>query len=206
MVITGNTNNAMKTNDLLTITTAAVATAALTVATFGGSPLEAGGDAATPALKIAIPMLVSHGVTMTLTAPGGRVWKAGEQPAFELKAVNGAGQAATVCVSVTMNSTSLASMMSRVPRAPAVLWQEQCTLTLKAGETQVFTLAAHTNLPPNCMISVLLGEVDPTLAKKGVTTSFASFGPGAALPLISALNFSTLTNPPGAPAGAPFRL
>jgi hypothetical protein len=96
----------MKTKDILTITTVALGTATLTVAAFWAGPIEAGGDADAASAKIAKPQLVSHGVEMTLAATGGRVFKAGDQPEFELTALNTTNQPASVSVCVTMTASS----------------------------------------------------------------------------------------------------
>jgi hypothetical protein len=63
----------MKTKDLLTITSVAVGTAALTVAAFWAGPIGAGGDGDEPN-KVPQPRLVSHGAELTLTAKDGRVF------------------------------------------------------------------------------------------------------------------------------------
>lgn len=186
----------MNTKDLLTISTAAIATAALTVATLGGGSTEAGGDAAAPAAKITAPSLVTHGVTLTLNAKDNRVFKTGEQPEFELKAMNGT-QPATVHVALELNSTTMASLASRVMRSPNILWHDEMTLSLKPNETKVMALAAKTNLPPNCFISVVLREAGTNEER---ATLESSLNPNAVaisrarLPAIVALNFSTLTN------------
>ena len=59
----------MKTKDILTITTAALGTATLTVAAFWAGPTDAGHDADAPPAKIAKPRLISHGVEMALAPP-----------------------------------------------------------------------------------------------------------------------------------------
>jgi hypothetical protein len=148
----------MKTKDILTIMTVAFGTATLTVAAFWAGSLDAGSDADAPSAKIAKPQLVSHGVELTLALAGGRVFKAGEQPEFELTALNTTNQPASVSVCVTMTSSSPADALSRVIRMPAVLWQQEQIVTLQPKETKVLALCAGTNLPPNSVISVSLRE------------------------------------------------
>ena len=168
----------MKTKDILTITTVALGTATLTVAAFWAGPIEAGNDANAPPAKLAKSRLVLHGVEMTLAPAGGRVFKAGDQPEFELTALNTTDQAASASVCVTMTASSPADALSRVIRLPMVLWQQEQVVTLQPKETKVLALCASTNLPPNSVIAVSLR--DP--AQKA-----APFTPS-----IVALSFSTV--------------
>ena len=106
----------MKTKDILTIATAALGTATLTVAAFWAGPIDAGNDADAPPAKIAKSRLVSRGVEMALAPAGGRTFKAGDQPEFELTALNTTNQPASVSVCVTM--TSSVTGRRAVPRDP----------------------------------------------------------------------------------------
>jgi len=168
----------MKTKDILTIVTVALGTATLTVAAFWAGPSEAGGDADAPPSKLDQARFLSHGVALTLAPAGGRVFKAGDQPEFELTALNTTPQPASASVCVTLTASSPADRFSRVARVPAALWQQEQVVTLQPKETKVLTLRAGRKLPPNSMISVSLHEPD----QKGApfTTS------------IVALSFSTL--------------
>jgi hypothetical protein len=168
----------MKIKDILTITTVALGTATLTVAAFWAGSIEAGSDADAPPAKIAKPQFVSHGVELTLAPAGGRGFQAGDQPEFELTALNTTNQPASASVCVTMTSSSPADALSRVIRLPKVLWQQEQVITLQPNETKVLALCASTNLPPNSVISVSLHEQD----QKAVP-----FAPG-----IVALSFSTV--------------
>ena len=168
----------MKTKELVMIATAAFGTATLTVVMFWTSPIDAGNDADTPPPKIAKSLLVSHGIELALAPSGGRAFKAGDQPEFELTAVNTTQQPASASVWVTMTSSSPADMISRVGPRPKVLWQRQQIVTLPPNETKALTLGASTNLPANSVISISLGEQDPKTAP---------FAPG-----IEALGFSTV--------------
>ena len=122
----------MKTKDILTITTVALGTATLTVAAFWAGPIDAGSDADAPPAKIAKSRLVSHGVELTLASAGGRAFKAGDQPEFELTALNTTNQPASVSVCVTMTASSPTDALSRVIRLPSVLWQQEQVVTLQA--------------------------------------------------------------------------
>ena len=168
----------MKTKDILTITTVALGTATLTVAAFWASPIEAGNDADTPPAKIVKSRLVSHDVEMTIALAAGRIFKAGEQPEFELTALNTTNQPASMSVCVTMTASSPADALSRVIRLPQVLWQQEQIVTLQPKETKVFALHASTNLPPNSVITLSLRE--------------PSQKPAPLTPGIVALSFSTI--------------
>jgi hypothetical protein len=149
---------AMKTQDLLTITMVALGTATLTVATFLAHSLKAGGEGNPPATTIATPKLVADGIEMTLAPAGGREFKAGEQPAFELRAVNTLNKSCSVAVCVRMSSTGPESTLSRMPIMPRSLWQEERILTLGPNQTQAIQFSTRTNLPVNSMISISLSK------------------------------------------------
>jgi len=170
----------MKTKDALTIATAALGTATLTVAGFWAGSLDAGSEADTPPAKIGKARLVSHGVEFALAAAGGRTFKAGDQPEFELTAVNTADQPAKVNVGVSMTASAPANALSRTIVMPWTLWQRQEWVSLGPRETKVLTLCASTNLPPNKVITVSLREA----------------GEGAAPVLmgVTALTFSTVVS------------
>jgi hypothetical protein len=106
----------MKTKDLMTIVTVALATASLTVMTFWSGALNAGSNGDPPAAQIAKPKLVAHGIELTLAAADGRTLSGGDEPKFELTAVNPTDVAATALVGIAMTASSPADMLSRVPR------------------------------------------------------------------------------------------
>ena len=175
----------MKKNDLLTIATAAIATAALTVAIFGGGSTKAGNDSAAMGAPVVQPKLNIQGVELSLVAADSRVFHAGEQPAFELRAVNTNSQSADVGVCVTMTAASPVSVFSRVVRMPVALWTTNERLKLDARESKTFTLNALTNLPENSLITLRLS--DPILEADQRPSPFLQPG-------IVALSFSTVTN------------
>ena len=154
----------MKTKNLTTIVSVALATASLTVMTFWSGALNAGDDGDKPAAQIARPKLATHGIEMTLAAAQGRTFSAGEEPAFELTAINTTDETATTSVGIAMTASSPTDTMSRVPRMPASLWQQQHPLVLQAHETKVLNLAVPAKLPPNSMIAVTLQESAPAAA------------------------------------------
>jgi hypothetical protein len=171
----------MKTNDLLTIATAALGTAALTVAAFWAGPLDAGGDADAPTPMITKTRFIWHGVEFGLSPVGGRTFHAGDQPAFELTAHNTTQQATNSSVCVTLSASSPADANSRVERLPSVLWRQEQIVLLGPNETRVFALCASTNLPAKSVISVVLQEPGQRFP----------FTPGA----VVALSFSTTNTP-----------
>jgi len=183
----------MKTQDLMTIVTAAVATASLTVMTFWSGSLNAGDDADKPAAQIAKPKLLSHGVEMTLATPEGRSFSAGEEPAFELTAVNTTGEAATASVHIAMTASSPEDRMSRVMRLPSALWQHNQLVELQAHETKVLRIPVTAKLPANSMIAVSLQDSNPAPADSVSPASKPlQLRAGVAHTGIVALNFSTV--------------
>jgi len=172
----------MKKKDILTIATAALGTATLTVTAFWAGPLDAGHDAEAPAPLAAKTRLVAHGVEIGLAASGGRIFQAGEQPEFELTATNTTNQTANVSVCVTMTASSLADALSRTVRLPAVMWWQEQIVSLGPNETKTLTLATRTNLPAKSVISVSLHDLDqkaPTPLAAIVALSFATTTNGA---------------------------
>jgi hypothetical protein len=155
----------MKTKDLLTIATAALGTASLTVVTFWAGPIDAGNDVDAPPPKLAKSLLISHGVELALAPAGGRTFKAGEQPEFALTALNTTSQPANASVCVTMTATAPVNKLSRAIPIPAVLWRQEQIVSLQPNETKVYALCAHTNLPPMSVISLSLQDLDQKPAR-----------------------------------------
>ena len=160
----------MKMKDLLTIVTVALGTASLTVITFSSGTLNAGDEENKLAATIAKPKLVCHGIEMTLATPAGRTFAAGEEPTWELTAVNTTGETATASVQIAMTGSSPADMMSRVPRIPSALWQQNETIVMQPYETKAIIIPVSAKLPAKSMIGVTLREVDPA-AEKAVAAS-----------------------------------
>jgi len=173
----------------LTIATAALATATLTVA-FLASPRMSGTDANSLAVTIAKPKLVANGIEMTLAAANGREFKAGDQPAFELRAANTLNQPAEAAICVTLDASAPADTTSRMVRRTDVLWQEQLKLALGPNKTKVFALSVRTNLPANRLMMVILSPV----GQAGKATAAAEAGPASAAQVrpILAMVFSTV--------------
>ncbi len=172
----------------MTMTTAALGTATLTVAAFLAAPLDAGNDADAPLPKIAKARLVSRGVELSLAPAGGRVLQAGDQAEFDLTALNTTDEPASVTVDIAMTASSPMDALSRTIRLPSALWQAEQVVTLQPRETKVVMLSTRTNLPPNSIINVSLREPGPKLALEllGITAlSFSTVatnaGPAVAL-------------------------
>jgi len=172
----------MKTKDIVTIATAALGTATLTVTAFWAGPLDAGHDAEGPAPLAARTRLVARGVEVGLAPTGGRTFQAGDQPEFELTATNMTNQTASVSVCVTMTASSLADALSRTVRLPLVLWRQEQIVSLGPNEAKVLTLATRTNLPAKSVISVSLQDLEqkaPSPVAGIVMLSFATATNGA---------------------------
>jgi hypothetical protein len=182
----------MNTKDLTIISSVALATATLTVAAFLPNSLNANDDNVPK--QITQPKLVSHGVEFTLAAAEHQALKAGDEPAFELKAVNTTAEDIDASVLVSMTSTAPQSKFSRMVVLPAPLWQKTCPMTLKPKETKVIPLVTATKLPQNSTISVTLRAASPQ--KTGATVQpmpYAVQAPaGIPASAIVALSYSTL--------------
>jgi len=183
----------MKTNDLMTIATVALTTAVLTVINLWPANLEAGGNDTAPPFSIANPKLVAHGIEMTLATAHGRTYGAGDQPLLELTAANTTGNPATASVNVTLTASSPADAMSRVPRLPKALWQQNLPVTLEPNVTKTITLAVPEKLPAGSMIAFTLGEAKPNEATASQSSEAKPLLSRAGLPPggIVALRFST---------------
>jgi hypothetical protein len=188
----------MNTKDLVTITTVALGTATLTVATFLGNTIEAGNDANPPTPTIARPELVADGVRMTLAASTGCELKAGEAPSFDLQAVNTLDKSAEVRVRLTMTAVAPTSPLSRMIALPMELWHEDRAITLTPNETKTLTFHATTNLPVNKLFSVSMLAIDSTATPEANGNSGAPANPSArllanTLPGVVGFSFSTVT-------------
>src|SRR5512138_3175597 len=95
----------MKRNELWTAITVAMGTAALTITAFWPGSLDAGDDPAALAAKISKPKLVVAGVEFTLTPAEDRNFSAGEEPVFQLAALNTNPTEARATVRVAMSAT-----------------------------------------------------------------------------------------------------
>jgi hypothetical protein len=195
----------MKTKDLLTIGTTALGTAALTVV-FLATPPTSATDSNTTTTTIAQPKLSANGIEVTLSAAMDRKFNAGDQPEFELRAVNTLNEPAAAVICATMSSMTPVSPMSRVVAIPVMIWHQDIELALKPSETKVLTLGPKTNLPANKEISISLSQVSQAEGNPG-SASVALLGPRGAGGIV-ALRFSTVppkTSPgvAGAASGGP---
>jgi len=188
----------MKTKDILTITSAALGTAALTLVTFWPGPSDAGTEAQEAATRIAQPKLVCQDIELSLAHPGGQAIKAGDRPQFELTAVNTAKETRTAKVCATMSSSAPENRLSRTIQMPTELWHQEETLTLKAGETRVIPLAVTAGVPANSLVSVHLVDMVP--GAPAIPEVPREIGPTVhRMPYVHeivALNFSTMGETP----------
>jgi hypothetical protein len=177
----------MNTKDLLTIATAALGTASLTLVTFWAGPIDAGNDADVPPPKLAKSLLISRGVELALAPAGGPTFKAGDQPEFTLTALNTTSQPASASVCVTMTATAPVNKLSRAISLPLVLWRQEQIVSLQPNETKVYTLSAKTNLPPMSVISLSLQDLDQkaTPSSAGIVVLSFSTTPAALLPAVT---------------------
>jgi hypothetical protein len=187
----------MKTKDIRNIASAALGTATLTFLACWSASMEVGAEADALPSKIAKPKLMCKGVEMTIAAVGGGVLKPGDEPVFELAAVNTTSQPATVAVRVVMSSSSPADALSRVIRLPARLWQEERSLVLAPRETQTGRFSSNIKVPTNALISVSLQEAGdanihttPVLGNEPTQPTRVAGEPG-----VVALTFSTVSAP-----------
>jgi hypothetical protein len=185
----------MKKKDVLTITTVALGTAALTVVTFWSGPIDAGTDPEGPAVKIVQPKCITGGMEWSLNYPGKQQIKVGDQPQFELTAVNLSKERKTANICVVMTGTAPASPFARTITMPSVIWQHDRTLTLNAGEKRSITLPATSSIPGNQLISVQLAENKKNTAGAPDLTPLSTFTlPELAPRAVVAFTFSTITN------------
>jgi len=126
-----------------------------------------GTDTNPTATTIANPKLVANGIEVTLSAADGRKFKAGDQPEFELRAVNTLKEPSEAVICATLYAERPQDMMSRILIMPTDLWHQEFEFALKANETKVVPVAARTNLPANSSISVSLSQVNQTAANSG---------------------------------------
>jgi hypothetical protein len=177
----------MKTKDLLTIATAALGTASLTVVTFWAGPIDAGNDADTPPPKLAKSLLISHGLELALAPAGGRTFKAGDQPDFTLTALNTTTQPASASVSVTMTASAPVNALSRAIPIPSVLWRQEQIVSLQPNETKIYALSAKTNLPPMRVISISLQDLEQKTTRfpAGIVALSFSTAPNGLVPAVA---------------------
>ncbi len=192
----------MKRNDLTLIGAAALATAALTVATLLPTSIEAGGEGEGLAPKVAQPKLVTEGVEVTVAAADNQSLKADAEPSFVLKFVNPSDLPADLRVQVAMASTTPGGMMSRMGPMPSQLWEGRYTTTLKPNETKTFTLAPHKKLPANSTISVYLEPLNSKAPVAAANSNAGGIGQQMVARALNSTAQSSESNSKGAtPAG-----
>ena len=147
----------MKIHGALSVLAVAAATAAITLAVL--LPGQVTAIDATEAVQptIAKPTLTSLGCTFSIATIEEAV-KAGDTPTLELTATNPTDQPVEATITATMTSMAPMSRMSRMMPLPRSLWNRECTIGLKAGETKTLTLSPDVKLPAGQIISVQLTD------------------------------------------------
>jgi len=171
----------VKAEHIKTIVTTAAATAAIALAALWPAFLNGAddGNAVTPSIKT--PRFVQGTVEFTLALPDTQqTFKAGDEPAFDLVAVNTGDQPATAAVEAVMMSTTVPPPRSRTPGRQMTVWHEPLTVVLGPHETKTFKTETNTAVPDNSKMSIYLHSVTQS--------------PGEDSRLVSMLSFSTATD------------
>ena len=147
----------MKIHGALSVLAVAAATAAITLAVL--LPGQVTAIDATEAVQptIAKPTLTSLGCTFSIATIEEAV-KAGDTPTLKLTATNPTDQPVEATITATMTSKAPMSRMSRMMPLPRSLWNRECTIGLKAGETKTLTLSPDVKLPAGQVVSVHLSD------------------------------------------------
>ena len=147
----------MKIHGALSVLFVGAATAAITLAVL--LPGRAGAIDATESMQptIARPTLTSLGCTFSIAAIEEAI-KAGDKPTLKLTATNPTDEPVEATVSVNMTSMAPMSPLSRMMPMPRSLWDRECTVGLKAGETKTLTLSPDVELPAGQVVSLQLAD------------------------------------------------
>jgi len=167
----------MKAEDVSKMVSAALITFVIALAAFWPVFINATDEGNSVSPKIADPRVAAGGVEMKLKAAGNRTFKEGEEPIFELTAVNTTDQPTSVTVGTLMTATPAVDRRSRTLAMAVPLWQDLRTITLGPRQTQIITESTNATLQPNKKIDVYLG--------------LANAAPNSRAGLVSMLSFST---------------
>ena len=147
----------MKIHDALSVLFVAAATAAITLAVLLPGRVTAIDATESVQPTIARPTLTSLGCTFSVAAIEEAI-KAGDKPTLKLTATNPTDEPVEATVTVTMTSMAPMSRMSRMMPMPRSLWNRECEIGLKAGETKTLTLSPGVELPAGQVVSVQLTD------------------------------------------------
>jgi hypothetical protein len=136
----------------------AVITCGITLVAFWPAFTNATDDGNGITRKIEAPSLKIGGVEIRVEPLEDRTFKAGDEPAFVLTAVNKTDHATSVTVETVMNTSPKPMRMSRAVARPANLWQEPITLSLGPKESKTITQFTHTPLPKDSRIEVYAND------------------------------------------------
>jgi len=152
----------MKINGALSVLFVAAATAAITLAVLLPGRVTAVDATESMQPTIARPTLTSLGCTFSVAAIEEAI-KAGDKPTLKLTATNPTDKPVEATVSVNMTSMAPMSRMSRMMPMWRSLWNRECTIGLKAGETKTLTLSPDVKLPAGQVVSVQLTDKKQTI-------------------------------------------
>ncbi|MCE5328657.1 MAG: hypothetical protein LLG01_19840 [Planctomycetaceae bacterium] len=150
----------MKLIDALHVTAAAAGTLLITLALLWPATV----DAVDPAgAKIVEPTLTVDGWTVAMRSDKPS-YAVGEKPTITLKCSNPTANAVEGDLQLAMTGESPASRMSRMSLPPTSLWQGNCAVSLKAGETREYVVPVDKAIPANLLLTVRLLHAKPQAA------------------------------------------
>ena len=150
----------MKAENVSKMMSTALITLGIALAAFWPAFTNATDEGNAVGPKITDPQFVAGGVEMRLKAVHNRTFREGEEPAFEVTAVNTTDEPTSVTVGTLMTSSPKANRMSRTLPRSVSLWKAPLTISLRPRETKTVTESTDTKLPPNTKIDVYLGPAD----------------------------------------------
>ena len=165
----------MDTKDLSKMASAAVITLGITLVAALPGFIDANDDGNRVGPKIENPRLIDSGAEVRLKSADNRTFREGDEPVFELTAVNTTDQPTEITVETLMNSTANPAPRARTPSMPITLWSEPHTFSLGPQETRTITVATGTRLPANSRIDVYLRAVRAGLPLSADLVSMSSF-------------------------------
>ena len=111
--------------------------------------------------KIDVPKLNVKGCSLSLKLAqreDGSAYKPGDTPAFELTATNPTDANVDIAYKITLMGIRPESRASRMPTMPRSFWQQDRSISLKAGETATVRIVPDTTLPASQSVSVVLSS------------------------------------------------
>ena len=143
--------------DCAAILSVAIVTMAGTAFLLHPGAINAVDDGSEVEAEVAVASLNVKGCTLTMKADK-EAYAVDEMPIITVVATNLLDEAVDVSVPLTIFSSSPSSRMSRMVARPVAIWQTDCQISLKAGETRILTYASETKLPAKKTFSLLMGK------------------------------------------------